>query len=107
MVKKTKDIYIPGEYNIMCWICGIRIKRSDAFKRSDGRLVCKADNQELEPRDADNRLVDPIIPVRFHARPEPPDFFIPAPLGNWELIGANWEDITDQWETTGQEQRII
>ena len=42
---------IPGDYNVICDVCGFKLKRSQTRKRWDGLLVCDADWESRQPQD--------------------------------------------------------
>lgn len=46
-----ENIYIPGDYYLDCEVCGFKTRRSEAFKRWDGAMVCGADYEERHPLD--------------------------------------------------------
>lgn len=46
-----ENVYIPGDYYLLCHVCGFKIRRSEAFKRWDGPLVCGKDYEERHPLD--------------------------------------------------------
>jgi hypothetical protein len=47
------DSYIPGDYYLVCDVCGVDHRRSDMKKRWDNAWVCKED---WEPRNAQERV---------------------------------------------------
>lgn len=50
-----ENVYIPGDYYLLCEVCGFKIRRTKAFKRWDGAMVCKKDFEQRHPLD----LIEP------------------------------------------------
>jgi len=67
-------IYRPGDWNIICDVCGQKVKASVSRKRWDGLIVCKDDWEVRHPMDFIKTPVDKIS-VPF-SRPRPPDEFL-------------------------------
>lgn len=66
--------YKSGQWNLICDVCGIKIKSGEAKKRWDGLIVCKDD---YEPRNILDfiRVPKERGPIPF-SRPESTDTFI-------------------------------
>lgn len=66
--------YSPGDYLVICDVCGFKYKRSQTRKRWDNMIVCDKDYEERHPQD--------LIRIRAErqnvkdARPEGEDRFI-------------------------------
>lgn len=69
----TKNYYIPGEWNLICDVCGGKFKSHDIKERWDGLLVCPGDFETRHPQDFVKASIDKIT-VPF-ARPRPADQF--------------------------------
>ena len=46
-----KTIYIPGDWNAVCDVCGFEFKASQLRKRWDGYRVCSKDWEQRHPQD--------------------------------------------------------
>jgi hypothetical protein len=66
-------IYRQGDWNIICDVCGKKIKASSSRKRWDGFIVCESDWEARHPMDFIKTPTDKIS-VPF-SRPRPPDVF--------------------------------
>jgi len=66
--------YRPGDWNLICDVCGFKIKASKSKKRWDGLVVCHADWEVRHPMDFLKSRSDKIV-VPF-SRPRPPDVFV-------------------------------
>jgi len=67
----------PGNWSVICDVCGWRFASSEVRKRWDGRIVCDADYEERHILDffrvkSETHVPDPI-------RPEPPPIEIQVP----------------------------
>jgi len=69
-----EHVYRPGDFNVICDVCGQKIKASISKKRWDGLIVCPDDYELRHPMDFLKTPVDHIS-VPF-ARPIQPDEFI-------------------------------
>lgn len=67
-------IYRPGDWNIICDVCGFKLKASKSRQRWDGLVVCQADWEARHPMDFIKTPTDKIS-VPF-SRPRPPDVFV-------------------------------
>ncbi len=65
--------YKPGDWNLICDVCGTKIKASESKRRWDGLLVCKRDFEFRHPQDFLRAKTDKIS-VPF-SRSEPADKF--------------------------------
>ena len=88
---------IPGDYNVICDVCGFKLKRSQTRKRWDGLLVCDADWEPRHPQDyvkgtpRRSRILD--------SRPEGCDRFVDGGPIEWdEKSGTLWDDDFVKWE---------
>lgn len=54
MFKRTQ--YIPGDWNVICDVCGHKYKASQLMKRWDGLMVCQEDWETRHPQE----LIRPI-----------------------------------------------
>lgn len=50
-----ENVYVAGDYYLLCEVCGFKMRRSEARKRWDGALTCRADYEERHPLD----LIEP------------------------------------------------
>lgn len=69
-----EHIYRPGDFNVICDVCGQKIKASVSKKRWDGLIVCPDDYELRHPMDFIKTPTDHIS-VPF-ARPIQPDDFL-------------------------------
>lgn len=46
-----EGVYIPGDYYLLCEVCGFKTRRSEAQKAWDGSMRCKKDYEERNPLD--------------------------------------------------------
>ena len=67
------NYYISGEWNLICDVCGKKIKAGEAKHRWDGFVVCEKDYETRQPQDFVKARVDKIT-VPF-LRPRPADVF--------------------------------
>lgn len=67
----NEGVYIPGDYFLLCDVCGFKKRRSEVLKRWDGAMVCREDFEERHPLDliqpradrqnvVDARYADPV-----------------------------------------------
>ncbi len=66
--------YKPGDWNLICDVCGTKIKASESKRRWDGLIVCKRDFEFRHPMDFIKARTDKIS-VPF-SRSEPVDQFV-------------------------------
>jgi len=73
-----RNIYIKGDYNVICDRCGFKKKRSQTRLEWDNLLVCYDTCWERrQPQDFLRAIPDrQNVPI---PRPEPPDHFVPDP----------------------------
>jgi hypothetical protein len=69
----TPNHFVSGENNIICDICGKKIKINEARVRWDGFLVCHDDWETRHPQDFVRARQDKISVDM--TRPRPPDVF--------------------------------
>jgi len=67
--------YFPGDYWMICDVCGFKKRKSQMRRRYDGAMVCSEDWEPRHPQEiARQREPDRIsVPV---SRPEPTDYFL-------------------------------
>ena len=68
------NYYIVGEWNLICDVCGKKIKSGKSRHRWDGFVVCEGCYEERHPQDFVRARVDKIS-VPFQ-RPIPPYVFV-------------------------------
>lgn len=67
-----EGVYRPGDYYLLCEVCGFKKRRSECLKRWDGAMVCREDYEERHPLDLiqtradrqnvlDARYADPVF----------------------------------------------
>ena len=66
--------YKPGDWLIICDVCGTKIKASESKRRWDGLIVCAKDHEFRHPQDFLRAKTDKIS-VPF-SRSEPADQFV-------------------------------
>lgn len=66
--------YRPGDWLVICDVCGFKLKASSSRKRWDGLVVCQADWEARHPMDFIKTPTDKIS-VPF-TRPRPTDIFV-------------------------------
>jgi hypothetical protein len=75
-----EGVYIPGDYFLLCDVCGFKIRRSEARKRWDNAMVCSKDYEERHPLDliqpkadrqnvVDARYADPVFVTDNQVQP--------------------------------------
>ncbi len=91
------SFYRSGDWNVICDICGRKVKRTNARLNWKRQLVCPRDWEPKHPqlfpspRIRDGRPVKP-------ARPEPADTFRTDVQTEWEEITQEWQNINCNWE---------
>jgi len=70
----SRNRYISGQWNLICDICGKKIKAGEARHRWDGFMVCERDFEYRHPQDFVRARQDKIS-VPF-TRPRPVDIYI-------------------------------
>lgn len=66
--------FIPGDWNLICDVCGTKVKASQSKRRWDGLIVCPKDFEFRHPQDFLRSKIDKIA-VPF-SRPQPVDQFV-------------------------------
>ena len=56
----SKNYYISGQWNVICDVCGKKIKSGKAKQRWDGFIVCEDDFESRHPQDFVKARVDKI-----------------------------------------------
>jgi len=69
----SENYYTSGEWNLICDVCGKKIKSGRSRHRWDGFVVCEDDYETRHPQDFVRARQDKIS-VPF-TRPRPPDVF--------------------------------
>ena len=69
-----KNIYKSGDWNLICDVCGKKIKASESLHRWDGFIVCREDYETRHPQDF-VRVHNDRISVPY-SRPRPADRFL-------------------------------
>ena len=69
----SRNHYVSGQFNVICDVCGKKIKAGEAKHRWDGFVVCKDDFEQRHPQDFVRARQDKIT-VPF-TRPRPLDAF--------------------------------
>ena len=69
--------YILGKWNLICDVCGKKIKAGKSRIRWDGFTVCEKDYESRQPQDFVKARVDKIMVP--YTRPRPTDVFIDVP----------------------------
>lgn len=70
----SKNTYKSGQWNVICDVCGKKIKAGDAKQRWDGFIVCPKDFEQRQPQDFVRARQDKItVP---YIRPRPVDVFV-------------------------------
>ena len=88
----SKNKYISGQFNLICDVCGKKIKAGDAKHRWDGFVVCERDFEQRHPQDFVRARQDKIS-VPF-TRPRPTDIF--TNISYIDNGNANYCTITGQ-----------
>ena len=73
------NYYILGEWNLICDVCGKKIKAGEAKHRWDGFVVCPSDFEQRHSQDFVRARQDKIT-VPF-TRPRPADVFVIVDYG--------------------------
>lgn len=69
----SRNYYTSGQWNLICDVCGKKIKAGKSKQRWDGFIVCEDDYEHRHPQDFVKARQDKIS-VSF-TRPRPPDLF--------------------------------
>ena len=69
----SRNYYTSGQWNLICDVCGKKIKSGKSRHRWDGFVVCEKDYESRQPQDFVRARVDKIT-VPF-TRPRPVDVF--------------------------------
>lgn len=78
--------YRPGSFNLICDVCGKKVKADEAKHRWDGLIVCKDDWELRHPLDFIKARVDKIIVP--YARPRPPDIFVQEAYSSCTMMNS-------------------
>jgi len=78
----SRNYYTSGQWNLICDVCGKKIKSGKSRHRWDGFVVCEDDWEERQPQDFVRARQDKIT-VPF-TRPRPTDLFVDD--GNRTLV---------------------
>ena len=70
----SRNYYTSGQFNVICDVCGKKIKSGDAKQRWDGFIVCPSDFEQRHSQDFVRARQDKIS-VPF-TRPRPVDVFV-------------------------------
>jgi hypothetical protein len=70
----SANYFKPRNWNVICEVCGIKIKSDDSLRRWDNKIVCKNDFETRHPADF-LRNKQNTLSVPF-TRPEATDSFI-------------------------------
>lgn len=70
-------MYKPGQYRMVCDVCGFEYFNVQMKERWDGAQVCKSDFETRHPQEFGRTVIDNI--AVFPSRPEPADIFIDIP----------------------------
>lgn len=102
MARDNRTKFISGDYNLICHVCGAKIKASQSRLRWDGVLVCPEDWEPRHPQEMPTPIIgDPraLKLVRPDKKIDDEVFHVPQ---EWETQTRNWEDYdTDNWEDWG------
>lgn len=70
-------MYKPGQWKMICDVCGFEYYNTQMKERWDGAWVCGPDFETRHPQEFGRTVVDNIsVP---YSRPEPEDIFIDVP----------------------------
>ncbi len=70
------NYYKHGDNNVICDVCGAKVKASQTLRRWDQLIVCRDDWEPRHPQDfVRGRRDRQVAPV---SRPESPDYFLSA-----------------------------
>lgn len=72
----TANYYKPGDNNVICDVCGAKVKASNTRRRWDRLVVCQDDWEPRHPQDFVRGRRDRQVPAVI--RPEPTDNFLDA-----------------------------
>lgn len=70
----AKNYYKSGEFNLICDVCGKKIKAHESKHRWDGLVVCFEDYEQRHPQDFVRARQDKIS-IPFN-RPRPTDIYV-------------------------------
>ena len=89
-----KNYYASGQFNVICDICGKKIKAGEAKQRWDGFVVCPSDFEQRHPQDFVRARQDKIS-VPF-TRPRPLDSFRES-LSFQDMVQVSDQDHFDDY----------
>lgn len=70
-------MYKPGQWKMVCDVCGFEYMNVDMRERWDGAWVCDKDFETRHPQEFGRTVIDEqAVP---YSRPEPEDVFIDVP----------------------------
>lgn len=61
-IKSRADFYAPGDWNVVCYVCGWKYKASMMVKHWQGYYVCPKDWEARQPQDFVRGVADTQIP---------------------------------------------
>lgn len=68
--KTAVDVYVSGEWNAVCYLCGCKKKASDLKKHWQGYYVCEKHWEPRHPQDFVRGIEDIQSPPWSQPRPE-------------------------------------
>jgi len=89
----SKNRYVSGQWNVICDVCGKKIKAGEAKHRWDGFVVCPSDFEYRHEQDFVRARQDKIS-VPF-TRPRPVDVFVTVASINYWDIGYTMDGYID------------
>lgn len=87
----SKNYYVSGGFNLICDVCGKKIKAHEAKHRWDGLMVCGADYEQRHPQD--------LVKVRQDNFTIP--FSRPRPVDNFRYVEGLFDTVTTTDEENG------
>lgn len=89
----SRNYYTSGQWNLICDVCGKKIKSGKSRHRWDGFVVCEDDWEERHQQDFVKARVDKIT-VPF-LRPRPVDVFVNVDYYEYWDLGYTMDGYID------------
>ena len=89
----SRNHYVSGQFNVICDVCGKKIKAGEAKHRWDGFIVCPSDFEQRHSQDFVRARQDKIT-VPF-LRPRPVDVFVNVDYYDYWDLGYTMDGYID------------
>ncbi len=92
-----KTFYVSGEHNLICDICGCKVKSGEAQKTWDNLIVCPQDYAEKHPQLLPRPKFRDGRSVGTFVRPEATDTFENIDNNTWGEVNLTWAEVCALW----------